>query len=104
MGASVVAVDMLLDFNSAYGEDPTLEDALIEAGSVLMVSQAEIEGREYKALNTAIDRFNDVTRNGYSNISPNSAISESIVRLRIHEELVTLFDSWPFAVEAVSCI
>ena len=102
MGASVVAVDMLLDFNSAYGEDPTLEDALIEAGSVLMVSQAEIEGREYKALNTAIDRFNDVTRNGYSNISPNSAISESIVRLRIHEELVTLFDSWPFAVEAVS--
>ena len=102
MGASVVAVDMLLDFNSAYGEDPTLEDALIEAGNVLMVSQAEIKGREYGALNTAIDRFNDVTRNGYSNISPNSAISESIVRLRIHEGLVRRFDSWPFAVEAVS--
>ena len=102
MGASVVAVDMLLDFKSAYGEDPTLEDALIEAGNVLMVSQAEIEGREYTALNTAIDRFNDVTHNGYSNISPNSAISESIVRLRIHEGLVTRFDAWPFAVEAVS--
>jgi adenylate cyclase len=102
MGASVIAVDMLLDFNSAYGEDPTLENALEEAGNVLMVSQAEIEEGEYRELNTAIDRFNEVTNNGYSNISPNSAISESIVRLRIHEEMVDLFDSWPFAVKAVS--
>ncbi len=102
MGASVIAIDMLLDFNSAYGEDPTLADALEEAGNVLMVSQAEIEDGEYLALNTAIDRFSDVTNNGYSNISPNSAISESIVRLRIHEEMVNLFDAWPFAVEAVS--
>jgi hypothetical protein len=27
MGASVIGVDMLLDFNSAYNEDPTLFDA-----------------------------------------------------------------------------
>ena len=102
MGASVVAIDMLLDFNSAYGEDPTLEDALAETGNVLLVSQAEIEEGEYLGLNTAIDRFNDVTNHGYSNIAPNSAISESIVRLRIHREMVNLFDAWPFAVKAVS--
>ena len=102
MGASVIAVDMLLDFNSAYGEDPTLEDALAETGNVLLVSQAEIEKGEYLGLNTAIDRFNDVTNHGYSNIAPNSAISESIVRLRIHREMVNLFDAWPFAVKAVS--
>jgi adenylate cyclase len=102
MGASVVAIDMLLDFNSAYGEDPTLEDALAETGNVLLVSQAEIEKGEYLGLNTAIDRFNDVTNHGYSNIAPNSAISESIVRLRIHREMVNLFDAWPFAVKAVS--
>ncbi len=102
MGASVVAVDMLLDFNSAYGEDPTLQDALEETGNVLLVSQAEIEEGEYLGLNTAIDRFNDVTNHGYSNIAPNSAISESIVRLRIHREMVNLFDAWPFAVKAVS--
>lgn len=102
MGASVVAIDMLLDFNSAYGEDPTLEDALSEAGNVLLVSQAEIEEGEYLGLNTAIDRFNDVTDQGYSNIASNSAISESIVRLRIHKEMVNLYDSWPFAVKAVS--
>ena len=102
MGASVVAIDMLLDFNSAYGEDPTLEDALAETGNVLLVSQAEIEEGEYLGLNTAIDRFNDVTDQGYSNIASNSAISESIVRLRIHKEMVNLYDSWPFAVKAVS--
>jgi adenylate cyclase len=102
MGASVVAVDMLLDFNSAYGEDPTLAAALEEAGNVLMVSQAEIKGGQYLGLNTPIDRLKDVTNNGYSNIAPNSAISESIVRLRIHADMVNLFDAWPFAVEAVS--
>ena len=102
MGASVVAIDMLLDFNSAYGEDPTLEDALEETGNVLLVSQAEIEEGEYLGLNTAIDRFNDLTNHGYSNIAPNSAISETIVRLRIHREMVNLFDAWPFAVKAVS--
>ena len=102
MGASVVAVDMLLDFNSAYGEDPTLAAALKEAGNVLMVSQAEIKDGQYLGLNTPIDRLKDVTSNGYSNIAPNSAISESIVRLRIHADMVNLFDAWPFAVEAVS--
>lgn len=104
MGAKVIGVDMLLDFKSAYGEDPTLEDALVEAGNVLLVSQAEIEGDEYVGLNTAISRFNDVTENGYSNISPNSAISERIVRLRIHEGMFDVYGVWPFAVKAVSML
>ena len=102
MGAKVVGVDMLLDFNSAYGEDPTLEDALREAGNVLLVSQAEIEGGTYQGLNTSIERFNNLTEHGYSNISANSAISESIVRLRIHEAMQHEYDAWPFAAKAVS--
>ena len=102
MGAKVIGVDMLLDFNSAYGEDPTLENAFLEAGNVLLVSQAEIEGGEYKGLNTSIERFDKLSENGYSNISANSAISESIVRLRIHKVLYEKYDVWPFAVKAVS--
>lgn len=102
MGAAVIGVDMLLDFNSAYGEDPSLEDAFIEAGNVLLVSQAKIEGDKYEGLNKAIPRFDAVTQHGYSNISSNSSISESIVRLRIHSELVSQFDAWPFAVMAAS--
>ncbi len=102
MGASVIGVDMLLDFNSAYGEDPTLESALQETGNVLMVSQAEIERDEFKALNTAIERFAAITEHGYSNITSNSAISESVVRLRIHPEMVDLYDAWPFIVKAAA--
>jgi len=102
MGASVIGVDMLLDFNSAYGEDPTLEDAFLEAGNVLLVSQAKIEGDRYEGLNKAIPRFDAITEHGYSNISPNSAISESISRLTIHSELVSQYDAWPFAVKAAS--
>ena len=48
MGAKVIGVDMLLDFKSAYGEDPTLADALADAGNILLVSQAQIEGDEYR--------------------------------------------------------
>jgi len=103
MGAAVIGVDMLLDFNSAFGEDPYLESALVEAGNVLMVSQAQInDDGEYEGLNTAIDRFEEVTRHGYSNISPASTISESITRLRIHEQMVAEYGEWPFAVEAVA--
>ena len=69
MGASVIGVDMLLDFNSAYGEDPTLESALQETGNVLMVSQAEIERDEFKALNTAIERFAAITSGNAATVS-----------------------------------
>lgn len=102
MGAKVIGVDMLLDFKSAYGEDPTLVDALATAGNFLMVSQADISGGEYLGVNTAIDVFAEHTQDGYSNISANSAISESIVRLRVHTTLAENFDAWPFAVKAVS--
>ncbi|HAK52138.1 MAG TPA: adenylate/guanylate cyclase domain-containing protein [Gammaproteobacteria bacterium] len=102
MGAKVIGVDMLLDFKSAYGEDPTLADALEEAGNVLLVSQGQIEGDDYLGVNRAIDKFASLTQDGYSNISANSAISESIVRLRVHTTMSDNFDAWPFAVKAVS--
>lgn len=101
MGAAVIGVDMLLDFNSAYGEDQTLEDALQEAGNVLLVSQAQFADDEFESVNRAIPRFDDYTSSGYSNISANSAISESIVRLRVYPEIAEEGE-WPFAVQAVS--
>ena len=102
LGAKVIGVDMLLDFKSAYGEDESLEDAFARAGNVLLVSRGQIEDGEYTGLQTAIPRFDDVTVNGYSNISANSAISERIFRLRIHESIFNLYDAWPFSIKAVS--
>lgn len=101
MNASVIGVDILLDFNSAYDEDPALESALRQAGNVLLVSQAEIIDGEYRGINRAIPRFDEYADSGYSNISPNSAISESIVRLRVYPEVADAGE-WPFAVQAVA--
>jgi adenylate cyclase len=103
MGAKVIAVDLLLDFNSAYGEDPTLEDAFQEAGNVLLVSQADFIEDEFIQLNRAIDRFAAVTTSGYSNITSNSTVREIMVRLRIHPEIAAQEeDGWPFTVQAVA--
>lgn len=102
MGARVIGVDMLMDFNSAYGEDPVLEEAFRRAQNVLLVSQAEIVDGEFLDLNTAIPRFHELTEHGYTNISSNSAISESVTRLRIYPQGVKDFDAWPYIIRAVS--
>ena len=83
MGASVVGVNMILDFKSAYGEDPTLEGALQEAGNVLMVSTAEFRNDRYQSVNRSISRFDDYTSSGYSNISSNSVIPVSYTHLTL---------------------
>jgi adenylate cyclase len=101
MDAKVIGVDMLLDFNSAYDEDPSLEVAFEEAGNVLLVSQAEIGSDGYQGMNLAIDPFNKSTTHGYTNISANSAISESIVRLRVFDD-IAMIGEWPYAVRAVA--
>ena len=103
MGASVIGVDMLLDFNSAYNEDPTLVDAIEAAGNVLLVSQAEIsDDAGYQKTNFAIPKFSDVAESGYSNISSNSDLAETMVRLRIHPDVAERDNGWPFAVKALS--
>ena len=101
MDAKVIGVDMLLDFKSAYGEDPSVEAAFEEAGNVLLVSQADIGSDGYRGMNLAIDRFNKSTTHGYTNISANSAISESIVRLRVFDDIAAT-GGWPYAVRAVA--
>lgn len=101
MGAAVIGVDMLLDFNSAYGEDPTLEDALKEAGNVVLVSQAQFEDDVFVGVNRAIERFDEHTDSGYSNVSSNSAIAQSIVRLRVYPEIAEEENEWPFAAVVV---
>ncbi|MFT5211267.1 MAG: adenylate cyclase [Flavobacterium sp.] len=103
MGAAVIAVDMLLDFNSAYGEDPSLTDAFLEAGNVQLVSQAEFgDDNKFVKINKAIPAFANSTFSGYSNISSNSAVSEKIVRLRMYPEINESVGEWPYSVQAVA--
>ncbi|MBT3427911.1 MAG: adenylate/guanylate cyclase domain-containing protein [Gammaproteobacteria bacterium] len=101
MGAAVIGVDMLLDFNSAYGEDPALAEAFSKAGNILLGSQAVFEREQFKQMNTAIPVFEQLAESGYSNISSNSDLSETLVRLRIYPE-VAAENAWPISVKAVS--
>ncbi len=102
MGAAVIVVDMLLDFNSAYDEDPSLAEAFSRAGNILLVSQAVFENDQFKEINTAIPAFEQLVESGYSNISSNSDLSETMVRLRIYPEIVAMSEAWPVSVRAAS--
>jgi len=101
MGAAVILVDMLLDFNSAYGEDGVLADALSDAGNILLGSQAVFEREQFKQMNTAIPVFEQQVESGYTNISSNSDLSETLVRLRIYPEVAAV-NAWPISVKAVA--
>ena len=101
MGASVIGVDMLLDFNSAYAEDPVLQSTLEGTNNVVLVSIAEFDNDALSGLKLPIDRFADLTSQGYSNVSSYSAVRESIVTLRINPGAAAA-DIWPFSVQVVA--
>lgn len=101
LGARVIGIDMLLDFNSAYGEDPILEQTFANSDNLVLVSQAVFRDGQFVELNKPIPRFDQYSNNGYSNIASNSALSEIITRLRIHKSLASM-DIWPFAIEVVA--
>ncbi|MBF0153982.1 MAG: adenylate/guanylate cyclase domain-containing protein [Magnetococcales bacterium] len=102
LGAKVVALDILMDFPSSYGEDEPTAKALKEAGNVLVVSQAEILGGKFKKINYPTELIRNVTRSGYTNISSFSAVSTSMNRLRVFPEITRQPDGWPFSVQAIS--
>lgn len=101
MGASVIGVDMLLDFNSAYAEDPVLQSTLEGTNNVVLVSIAEFDDDALSGLKLPIDRFADLTSQGYSNVSSYSAVRESIVTLLINPGAAAA-DIWPFSVQVVA--
>jgi len=102
MGAALIGVDMLLDAPSAYGEDPELAAAMAEAGNVLLVSQAAFKDDVFQEMNYAVPAFTRSASSGYSNISSNSTLRETMVRLRVYPEVAESDGQWPFAVQAVS--
>jgi len=96
MGAALIGVDMLLDAPSAYGEDPELAAAMAEAGNVLLVSQAAFKDDVFQEMNYAVPAFTRSASSGYSNISSNSTLRETMVRLRVYPEVAESDGQWPF--------
>jgi CHASE2 domain-containing sensor protein/tRNA A-37 threonylcarbamoyl transferase component Bud32 len=104
LGASVVAVDALMDYPSSYGEDPGTARSFAVADDVLLVSKADIDadGRTFIDLTYPISRFREVSRSGYTNIQSQSALRTRMTRLRIFPEITRRTDGWPFAVQALA--
>tara|TARA_R110002072_G_scaffold1598_6_gene13621 strand:- start:53230 stop:55611 length:2382 start_codon:yes stop_codon:yes gene_type:complete len=101
-GASVVAMDFLMDFKSSYGEDEPTAAMFKEAGNVLLVSFANFEDGKFSGLSYPNKVLNASARTGYSNLQPTSAIVDNLARVRLHKDITNNVDGWPLAIQAVA--
>ncbi|MBF0124716.1 MAG: adenylate/guanylate cyclase domain-containing protein [Magnetococcales bacterium] len=102
LGAAVVAIDVLMDFPSSYGEDEPTAKLLQEAGNILLVSQADISGGQFRKLNYPTENLNRVARSGYTNIGSFSSIVTNLYRLKVYPEITTQRDGWPFSIQTLA--
>ncbi|MGE5546272.1 MAG: CHASE2 domain-containing protein [Solirubrobacterales bacterium] len=102
LGAKVIAVDMLMDFPSSYGEDPALAKALKDSGNTLLVAQAEFRAGKFERMNYPTAALDQASDSAYTNISSNSALLTLLSRLKIHPEITAERGGWPFAVAATA--
>lgn len=102
LGARVIAVDMLMDFPSSYGEDPALARALSDAGNTLLVSQAEFRAGTFVKINRPTTVLDQAADSGYTNIESNSNLVTMLSRLTIHPDSIGERGGWPFAVKAAA--
>lgn len=102
LGARVIAVDMLMDYPSSYGEDPILAKALDEAGNTLLVAQAEFHDGRFVRINRPAPLLDEASVSAYTNIQSTSRLVTTLSRLTIHPQLTAERGGWPFAVAAAA--
>ena len=102
LGAKTIAVDMLMDFPSSYGEDPALAQALAESGNTLLVAQADFNRGQFVKLNRPTQVLHEASRSAYTNISSNSSLVTMLSRLTVYPEIAKEKDGWPFSVQAAA--
>ncbi|MBT3308020.1 MAG: adenylate/guanylate cyclase domain-containing protein [Gammaproteobacteria bacterium] len=103
LGAKVIALDVLLDFPSSYGEDEAAAKLLKETGSSMLVSQAKINADDVATgMNYPTEAYRGSAKSGYTNITSSSSIITSLSKLRIREDTIEMEDGWPFAVQALA--
>ena len=101
LGAKVVAVDLLMDFPSSYGEDPVLAEALRHAGNALLVAQAEFHDASFVKINRPAPVLDAAAPSAYTNISQNTKWQTSLSRLTVYPEIAAQ-NAWPFSVAAAA--
>ena len=102
LGAKVVAVDLLMDFPSSYGEDPVLAQSLRNAGDTLLVNQGVVVNHSIVSLNHPTKILDDASNSGYTNIESSNHWVSSMSRLTIYPEAIPMVGGWPFSVKAAA--
>ncbi|MEO5375382.1 MAG: adenylate/guanylate cyclase domain-containing protein [Alphaproteobacteria bacterium] len=102
LGARIVAIDVLMDFPSSYGEDPVLAGALRRSGNTLLVAQADIKDGRARKVNLPTKTLDDASPSAYTNISSTSALVTTLSRLKLYPEVSNQRGGWPFAVKVAS--
>ena len=100
LGAKVVAIDMLMDFPSSYGEDPLLAEDLRNSGNTLLVSQGDVANGQMRRINYPTETLDKASRSAYTNVSSSNHWVTSLSRLKIYPEATSMKDGWPFSVLA----
>ena len=99
---SVICVDLLLKYSSAYGDDPELADALSNANTILAAQLMFDKNERFSEISYPLPLFHKQSKTGYVNMISTSSIVSSLSRLRLYEETVTLEGGWPIAVKTLS--
>lgn len=101
-GAKVIVLDFLMDFKSSYDEDEPTAAMFEDAGNVLLVSYANFKDGRFERLTYPTEVLGSVTRSGYSNLDPTSAVLDNLARIRVHPQIANNRDGWPVAVQALA--
>ncbi len=102
LGAEIVVIDMLMDFASSYGEDPTIAKDLKEAGNVIVVSQLVFDDRDsdkFIRISYPTEIIRQAAVTAYSNHKEVGGMQN---RLRIYPEVGQKYGEWPVAVKTAA--
>ena len=102
LNPSVICIDLLLKYTSAYGDDPELADALSGANTVLASQLMFDKNQRFSSIDYPAPLFHKQSQTGYVNMISTSRLVSSLSRLRFYKESVLLDGGWPIAVQSLS--
>jgi len=102
LNPSVICIDLLLKYSSAYGDDPELAEALSNANTVLASQLMFDKSQQFSSIAYPAPIFHKQSKTGYVNMISTSRLVSSLSRLRLYKETVLLEGGWPIAVQTLS--
>jgi len=99
---TVICIDLLLKYESAYGDDPQLAVSLARADTILASQLIFDDKNRFSKISYPTPLLHQCAKTGYVNMVSTSPLVSSLSRLKFYEEAVTNEGGWPIAVQALS--